>query len=109
MPEWTAYCEDNRDYALKRIRNMALSRQYRKELSLWINNYLDPFYIYRAITEKQKDQENPFDTIRTEAEKDLEFTVLSATRKDRNNSDVILFESNLLLLFNILLLQIRAS
>ncbi|MDW7731077.1 MAG: hypothetical protein SCH66_01455 [Methanolobus sp.] len=109
MSEWTAYFEDNRRYALSRIRNMALSRQYRKELSLWINSYLDPFYIYRAIAERNRDFADPFNLIRTEAEKDLEFTVLSATKKDRNNSDVILFESNLLMLFNLLLSEIRGS
>ncbi|KXS43015.1 hypothetical protein HWN40_00315 [Methanolobus zinderi] len=109
MPEWTAYCEENRNYALKRIRNMALSIKYRKELSLWINNYLDPFYIRRAVIEKKKDFSNPFELIRTEAEKDLEFTVLSATKRDRSNIDVIMFESNLLLMFNMLLSRIRAS
>lgn len=88
---------------------MALSRQYRKELSLWINSYLDPFYIYRAIAERNRDHADPFDLIRTEAEKDLEFTVLSATGKDRSNSDIILFESNLLLLFNMLLSGIETS
>ena len=109
MPEWTAYCEDNRKYALNRIRNMALSRQYRKELSLWINNYLDPFYIYRAIAERKKDFQDPFDIVRNEAEKDLEYTLLSATTRDRSNSDVIMFESNLLLLFNMMLSQMRTT
>ncbi|TGC08912.1 hypothetical protein [Methanolobus halotolerans] len=109
MPEWTEDYEDNRKHALIRIRNMALSVQYRKELSLWVNNYLNPFYIHRTITEKRKDFADPFDLIRTEAEKDLEFTVLSATKKDRSSSEIILFESNLLLSFNLLLSRIRAS
>ncbi|MBN2109569.1 MAG: hypothetical protein JW705_00570 [Methanosarcinaceae archaeon] len=109
MSEWTAYHEDNRKHALKRIRNMALSRQYKKELYLWINSYLDPFYISGSIAERKKDLDDPFDLLRTEAEKDLEFTVLRATSKDRSNSDVIMFESNLLLMFNLMLSDIRAS
>lgn len=108
MPEWTAYFDENRTYALKRIRNMGLSRQYRKELALWTRNYLDPLYIYRSAADRKGNSADPFDLIRIEAEKDLEFTVLSATKKDRS-SDVIMFESNLLLLFNLLLSRIRAS
>ena len=109
MPEWIAYCEENREYALKTIRNMPLSMKYQKELSLWVNNYLDPFYICKAVIDRKEGYGDPFNLIRAEAEKDLEFAVLSATRNDRNNSEILLFESNLLLLFNMVLSQIRAA
>jgi hypothetical protein len=44
-----------------------------------------------------------------EAEKDLEFTVLRANNRDRRNGEIIFFESNLLLMFNLMLKHIRTA
>jgi hypothetical protein len=88
---------------------MPLSTRYREELRLWVNNYLDPFLLNRTIVGKRSDSTDPFALIRTEAEKDLEFTVLKATAKDRNREDILFLESNLLLQFNLLLSHIKSS
>ncbi|SFM68488.1 hypothetical protein [Methanolobus profundi] len=109
MSDWITYYEDNKLSALKRIKNMALSPGYRKELSCWVNKYLDPFSVARTISIERKESLDPYSRIRMEAERDLEFTLLTATGKDRNSSDIILFESNLLLLFNLMLKHIRAA
>jgi hypothetical protein len=91
------------------IRNMQFSASYRKELSLWINNYLDPFVLNRAVAVKKSESADPFALLRTEAEKDLEFTVLKATGRDRTSGDIYMMESNFLLQFNMLLSHIKAS
>lgn len=107
--EWIAYYEQNRKHALTLIGNMPLSSRYRRELDLWINNYLDPFALNRTVASRKRDSADPFALIRTEAEKDLEFTVLNATCRDRARGDIFLLESNLLLQFNMLLSHIKAS
>ncbi|WP_340820161.1 hypothetical protein [Methanolobus sp. WCC4] len=109
MSDWIAYYEDNKQSALKRIKNMGLSPGYRKELNCWVNKYLDPFSVARVISIERRETSDPYSRIRIEAEKDLEFTLLNATRSDRISSDVIFFESNLLLLFNLMLKHIRTA
>lgn len=109
MSDWIAHYEDNKQSALKRIRNMGLSPGYRKELNCWVNKYLDPFSVARTISVERKESVDPYIRIRMEAEQDLEFTLLNANKKDRNNSDIIYFESNLLLLFNLMLKHIRTA
>lgn len=109
MSDWITYYEDNKHNALNRIKNMALSARYSRELICWVNTYLDPFSVARTISLERHENPDPFSRIRMEAEKDLEFTLLTATGKDRNNSDIIFFESNLLLLFNLMLRHIRTA
>ena len=109
MSDWITYYEDNRQNALTRIKNMSLSSRYRKELNCWVNKYLDPFSVARSISFERNETPDPYARIRVEAEKDLEFTLLTATKNDRNNSDIIFFESNLLLLFNLMLKHIRTA
>lgn len=109
MSDWIAYYEDNKQSALKRIKNMSLSVRYRKELNCWVNKYLDPFSVARTISNERTETLDPYSRIRIEAEKDLEFTLLTATGKDRSNSEIIFFESNLLLLFNLMLKHIRTA
>jgi hypothetical protein len=109
MSDWINYYEDNKQTALMRIKNMALSSGYSRELSCWVNKYLDPFSVARTIAEERKESLDPFSRIRMEAEKDLEFTLLRANTKDRNNCDIIFFESNLLLMFNLMLKHIRTA
>ena len=109
MPEWIDYYEDNREFALQRIKNMALSVRYRKELSMWINKYLDPFVIFRIVSAGRSPSDDTFRRIRMEAEKDLEFTILTASKRDRKSSDILLFESNLLLLFNMMLAHMKKA
>lgn len=109
MSDWITYYEDNKQNALNRIKNMPLSSKYRKELNCWVNKYLDPFSVARTISFGRTETDDPYSRIRVEAEKDLEFTLLNATRTDRNNSDIIFFESNLLLLFNLMLRHIRTA
>jgi hypothetical protein len=109
MSDWINYYEDNKQTALKRINNMALSNDYSRELNCWVNKYLDPFSVARTIAEEKRISLDPFSRIRMEAEKDLEFTLLRANKKDRNNCDIIFFESNLLLMFNLMLKHIRTA
>ncbi|WP_407355043.1 hypothetical protein [Methanolobus sp. WCC5] len=109
MPDWITYYEDNRQNALSRIKNMSLSARYRRELNCWVNKYLDPFSVARTISVERYESPDPYSRIRLEAEKDLEFTLLTATGKDRNNSEILFFESNLLLLFNLMLRHIRTA
>ncbi|WP_342303897.1 hypothetical protein [Methanolobus sp. ZRKC5] len=109
MSDWITYYQENKQSSLKRIKNMTLSTRYSKELGCWVNKYLDPFSVAKSISIARNETQDPFSKIRMEAEKDLEFTLLTATSKDRNNTDIILFESNLLLLFNIMLRHIRTA
>jgi hypothetical protein len=109
MSDWINYYEDNKRTALMRINNMALSTGYSRELNCWVNKYLDPFSVARAISEERKENLDPFSRIRMEAEKDLEFTVLRANNRDRRNGEIIFFESNLLLMFNLMLKHIRTA
>jgi len=88
---------------------MPLSEKYRKELGMWVDNYLDPFVLNRTVAARKSDASDPFALIRIEAEKDLEFTVLKATGKDRTCGDIYMMESNFLLQFNMLLSHIKAS
>ncbi len=88
---------------------MSLSEKYRKELGMWVDNYLDPFVLNRTVAARKSDSSDPFALIRTEAEKDLEFTVLKATGKDRTGGDIYMMESNFLLQFNMLLSHIKVS
>lgn len=109
MSDWIRYYEDNRQSALARISNMALSERYRKELNCWVDKYLDPFSVAKTISYERTETLDPYFRIKMEAKKDLEFTLLTATGKDRNNSDMIFFESNLLLMFNLMLKHIRTA
>ncbi|MBP1909711.1 hypothetical protein [Methanolobus bombayensis] len=109
MSDWINYYEDNKQTALMRINNMALSTGYSRELNCWVNKYLDPFSVARTIAEVRKESPDPFFRIRMEAEKDLEFTLLRANKRDRSDLDIIFFESNLLLMFNLMLKHIRTA
>ncbi|WP_406660475.1 hypothetical protein V7O66_11575 [Methanolobus sp. ZRKC3] len=109
MPEWIAYYQENRENALSSIGNMALSSSYQKELSLWVNRYLDPIGLFRTINAKREEATDPFERIRLQAERDLEFTILLANKKDRSGSNILLLESNLLLLFNLMLAHMKNS
>ncbi|WP_319506359.1 hypothetical protein [uncultured Methanolobus sp.] len=109
MSDWITYYEDNKQSALQRIRNMALTARYRKELNCWVNKYLDPFTVAKTISIERRESPDPYSRIRMEAEKDLEFTLLNASRKDRSDSEIIFFETNLLLLFNLMLKHIRTA
>ncbi len=109
MSDLIAYYLENKQSSLKRIKNMTLSPRYSRELSCWVNKYLDPFSVAKSIYIARNETQDPFSKIRMEAEKDLEFTLLSASAKDRDNTDIILFESNLLLLFNLMLRHIRTT
>jgi len=109
MPDWIDYYEDNRQNALSRINNMTLSAGYSRELNCWVNKYLDPFSVARTISQERLESPDPYSRIRIEAEKDLEFTLLRANRRDRNNCEIIFFESNLLLMFNLMLKHIRVA
>lgn len=109
MPEWITYYQENKENALNSIGNMALSPKYQRELAMWVNKYLDPVNIFRTVNNKRTDVLDPFRMIKLEAERDLEFTVLLANRKDRSNCNILFFESNLLLLFNLMLAHIKNS
>ncbi|MDY0385924.1 MAG: hypothetical protein RBT65_02080 [Methanolobus sp.] len=109
MSDLIIYHLENKQSSLKRIKNMGLSSRYSRELNCWVNKYLDPFSVAKSIYIARNETQDPFSKIRMEAEKDLEFTLLTASSKDRTNTDIVLFESNLLLLFNLMLRQIRTT
>jgi len=109
MPEWIAYYQENRINALNRIGNMPLSPKYQRELAMWVNKYLDPVGIFRTVNGKRSNDSDSFRKIRLQAEKDLEFTVLLANKRDRRDCNILLFESNLLLHFNLMLAHMENS
>lgn len=109
MPEWIAYYQENKEGALNIIGNMPLSPSYQRELAMWVKKYLDPVGLFRTINNERKVVPDPFNKIKLEAEKDLEFTVLLANKRDRSNCNILLFETNLLLLFNLMLAHMKNS
>jgi hypothetical protein len=109
MPEWIAYYQEKRDNALNSIGNMALSLNYQRELAMWVNKYLDPISLFRTLNNERAISSDPVHKIKIEAERDLEFTVLFANKKDRNGCNILFFESNLLLHFNLMLAHMENS
>ena len=109
MPEWITYYQENKESALNIIGNMPLSSGYQRELTMWVQKYLDPVGLFRIINNERTVVSDPFNKIKLEAEKDLEFTVLIANKRDRSNCNILLFETNLLLLFNLMLAHMKNS
>ena len=109
MPELITYYQENRENALQSIGNMPLSTDYQRGLTLWVNRYLDPIGLFSIVNSGRKESSDQFERIRFEAEMDLEFTVLLANKRDRSNNNILLFESNLLLLFNLMLSHMKMA
>lgn len=98
--EWDAM-----SYALCRVKQLHISENYRKEIIRWIDVYLDPRNMENRLRGHNAFPEDF--SIKEAAEKDLEFAILFAEEKDRKDSSVILFESQLILLFNLMLNEIN--
>ncbi|MBP2031059.1 hypothetical protein J2755_002007 [Methanohalophilus levihalophilus] len=96
---------DAMSYALCRVKQLPISEKYRREIIRWIDTYLNPEQIKAKLTEFGDSPEEY--SIKEYAEKDLEVSILFASREDRQDSGMILFESQLLLLFNLLLRDIE--
>jgi len=104
-----AICMDNKEHASCVINHMGLSEKYTYALISWTEKYLEIRNLEKMLWRETASSEDPYRSVQIEAEKDLEFTVLFATKKDRSNTDVIFFEGNLLLLFNISLQSLKES
>lgn len=104
-----AICMDNKEHASSLINNMGLSEKYTDALISWTEKYLDLINLERIIWGETASSENPYRSVQVAAEKDLEFTVLLASKRDRSSTDVYFLEGNLLLLFNITLQSLRES
>jgi len=102
-------CMDNKEHASCLINNMRLSEKYTDALMSWTEKYLDLINLERIIWGEIAVSENPYLNVKMAAEKDLEFTVLFASKKDRSNSDVFFLEGNLLLLFNFTLESLKEN
>lgn len=104
-----AICMDNKENASSVISHMKLSEKYTSALIGWTDKYLDMKNLERTIWGETAASEDPYSSVQIAAERDLEFTVLFATKKDRSNNDVLFLEGNLLLLFNITLQSLKES
>ncbi len=83
------------------LQNVEITEQYRAQLFQWVGTYLDESTLENIIAYKKSAHwDHPFESIRSEAEKDLELTTLYASRGEQYNIDLMVFEGNLLILFN---------
>ncbi|MEL4305474.1 hypothetical protein [Methanococcoides sp. LMO-2] len=88
-------------HALTYLRNVEITEQYRAQLFQWVGTYLDESTLENIIAYKKSSHwDQPFESIRSEAEKDLELTTLYASRGEQYDIDLMVFEGNLLILFN---------
>jgi hypothetical protein len=104
-----AMCMDNKEHASCVINHMGLSEKYTDALINWTEKYLDIRNLERIVWGETASSEKPYRSVQMAAEKDLEFTVLFASKRDRSNTDVFFLEGNLLLLFNIALQSLKES
>ncbi|UGV39913.1 hypothetical protein J7W08_07225 [Methanococcoides orientis] len=82
------------------LQNVEITERYRTQLFQWVETYLDENTLENIIAyKKSTDWDHPFESIRSEAEKDLELTTLYASRGEQYNIDLMVFEGNLLVLF----------
>ncbi|WP_135605006.1 hypothetical protein [Methanococcoides sp. NM1] len=88
-------------HAMTYLQNCWISNRYRDQLVNWVGTYLDENTLENIIAyKKSTDWDHPFESIRSEAEKDLELTTIYASRGEQYNIDLMVFEGNLLILFN---------
>jgi hypothetical protein len=91
-------------HALTYLKNVEISERYKAQLFHWVGTYLDEGTLENIIAYKEStDWDHPFESIRSEAEKDLELTTLYASGGEQYDIDLMVFEGNLLILFNELL------
>ncbi len=99
---------DEQEHSLHLLGNLPLSEKYRHHLKLWINTYLDEATLHNILSyELSQDQDQPVESVTSQAEKDLEFASLHATEKERTDPDILYFQGNLLFLFSSLLSKIE--
>jgi hypothetical protein len=102
-------CMDNKEHAFCVINHMGFSEKYTDALLSWTEKYLDVRNLERIIWGEIASSEDPYRNVQIAAEKDLEFTVLFASKIDCCNSAVFFLEGKLLLLFNIALQSLKES
>ncbi|WP_440953544.1 hypothetical protein [Methanococcoides sp. FTZ1] len=97
-----------KSHALTFLHNVEITERYRKQLFQWVGTYLDEGTLENIIAYKMSaDWDHPFESIRSEAEKDLELTTLYASKGEQYDIDLMVFEGNLMILFNELLSQTK--
>lgn len=95
-------------YAMTYLQNCRISNKYRDHLVNWVGTYLDENMLENIIVYKNSEHWNqPFESIKKEAENDLEIAALYASASEHFNIDMMVFEGNLLSIFNILLSRTR--
>lgn len=102
-------CMDNKEHASSVIKHMGLSKKYTDALISWTEKYLDVGNLERTIWVEAASSEDPYRSVQVAAEKDLEFTVLFASKKDRSSSDIYFLEGNMLLLFNVAMQRLKEN
>lgn len=91
-------------HAVTYLQNVEITEKYRAQLFQWVETYLDEGTLENIIAyKKSANWEHPFESIWSEAEKDLELTTLYASRGEQYDIDMMVFEGNLLILLNELL------
>jgi len=91
-------------HAMLYLQNVEISEKYRAQLFQWVGTYLDESILENIVAYKKSAHwDHPFESIRSEAENDLELTTLYASRGEQYDIDLMVFEGNLLILFNELL------
>lgn len=91
-------------YAITYLHNCRISKEYRNQLLNWVGTYLDENILENIIVYKNSEHwDQPFESIKNEAENDLEIAALYAPSSEHFNIEMMVFEGNLLSIFNILL------
>ncbi|NPE30579.1 hypothetical protein HNV12_22020 [Methanococcoides sp. SA1] len=91
-------------YAKTYLHNCRITNEYRKQLLNWVGTYLDENMLENIIAYKNSEHwDQPFESIKDEAENDLEIVALYAPSSEHFNIDMMVFESTLLSSFNLLL------
>lgn len=93
-----------KNHAVTYLQNVEITEKYRTQLFQWVETYLDESTLENIVAYKRSTNwDQAFESIRSEAENDLELTTLYASRGEQYNIDLMVFEGNLLILFNELL------
>lgn len=100
---------DAKTYAMTYLSNCRISDRYRNRLVSWVGTYLDEKMLENIIVYKSSDYwDQSFESIKEEAEHDLEIAGLYASASEHFNIDMMIFEGNLLISFNVLLSRMNS-
>ncbi|MGM0770106.1 MAG: hypothetical protein ACQESU_00605 [Halobacteriota archaeon] len=99
-----------KSHALTYLQNVEITERFRAQLFQWVGTYLDESTLENIIAYKESDDwDHPFESIRSEAEKDLEMATIYASGGEQYDIDLMVFEGNLLILFNELLSKTKEN